>query len=139
MSATLIAEQILLRRQVLLWIGAGNSFVAGIPTDGNDESGVAFRLALVHWNNDRAQITNQLGDHFRIADLAQVLGKVRIRELLIQQGWIDLTPTKSHMAIAAIVAEGFPMEVVTVNYDPLLEIAERHEGLEPAIICSQQT
>ena len=56
MSAQLIAAEILQRRKVLLWVGAGNSSSAGIPADTDTENGLAYRLALIHYNNDRGRL-----------------------------------------------------------------------------------
>jgi SIR2-like domain len=124
---------------LLLWIGAGNSFSSGVPLDRDDAEGLAFRLASIHYNNDGAQIATALGATFRLADLAAVIGRARIRELIVQQGWIDLPISAAHRAIAAMVAEGFNVEIVTVNYDPLLEKALDEEGLSPTVIYSAAT
>ena len=121
MSAKLIAEEILNGRKLLLWIGAGNSCSAGIPPDADDEGGLAFRLALVHFANDRQRIANELGPRFRLAELAALIGKSRVKDLILQQGWMDVGLSDAHRAIAALVKEGFRIEVVTVNFDPLLE------------------
>ena len=85
MAAGLIADEILRRRKVLLWIGAGNSHTAGIPTDTDDEHGLAFRLAMIHYHNDRAQIEAQVGPRFRLARLAEIITKGRVREFILQQ------------------------------------------------------
>jgi NAD-dependent SIR2 family protein deacetylase len=124
---------------LLLWIGAGNSFSSGVPLDRDDDQGLAFRLASIHYNNDLAQMNTALGQNFRLADLAAVIGRARIRELIVQQGWIDLPLSASHRAIAALLAEGFNVEIVTVNYDPLLEKALDEEGLGPTVIYSAAT
>jgi hypothetical protein len=134
-----MAAEILQRRKILLWVGAGNSCSAGIPADTDNENGLAYRLALIHYNNDVAQIVASVGQGFRLADLAAVVGKPRIRELILQQAWIDFAVSESHRAIAALVAEGFHVEVVTVNYDPLLEKALSEEGVGPVIIFSAAT
>ncbi len=110
-----------------------------MPLDRDDDQGVAFRLASIHYNNDLAQMNTALGQNFRLADLAAVIGRARIRELIIQQGWIDLPLSASHRAIAALLAEGFNVEIVTVNYDPLLEKALDEEGLVPTVIYSAAT
>jgi hypothetical protein len=124
---------------LLLWIGAGNSFTSGVPLDKDDEQGLAFKLASIHYNNDLAQMNAALGQNFRLAELAVVIGRARIRELIVQQGWIDLPPSACHRAIAALLAEGFNVEIVTVNYDPLLEKALEEEGLGPVVIYSATT
>jgi hypothetical protein len=104
--------------------------------DSDDEQGLAFRLALIQWHGDRAQIATQLGQRFRLAQLAAAIGKPRVRELILQQGWNELALTDSQRAIAALLTEGFRVEVVTVNYDPLLERGMEGDGIEPTIICS---
>ena len=110
-----------------------------MPLDRDDTEGLAFRLASIHYNNDAEQITAALGTNFRLADLAAVIGRARIRELIVQQGWIDLPLSAAHRAIASIMAEGFNVEIVTVNYDPLLEKALDDEGLNPTVIYSAAT
>jgi hypothetical protein len=139
MSASAIAENILSRRKILLWVGAGNSCSAGIPADTDNERGLAYRLALIHYDNDIRRIAAEVGSNFRISDLARVIQKVRVRELIIQQGWTDLAPGPAHRAIAALVAEGFRIDIVTINFDPLLEKALFDEGVDTIVIFSAAT
>jgi SIR2-like domain len=115
-----IASEIIRGKKVLIWIGAGTSFTAGIPTDAADKHGIAWILALIHYGDEQAVI-QQMGMTFRLADLTLKLGKGRIRDLLLQLGWTDLTPAPAHQAIAALIVEGFHIDVVTTNFDPLLE------------------
>lgn len=126
--------------RVLFWIGAGTSCPAPprIPADSADENGLAFRLALDHYG-DRELIRVNVGEGFRLSDLAAVLGKNRVRDLLLQQGWPDLEPTKAHRAMSALAAEDLNVELVTINYDPLLEKALRTIGLTPLTVCSAET
>ena len=126
--------------RVLLWIGAGTSCPAPprIPADSPDEAGLAFRLAMGHYG-DRAVIEVNVGQGFRLSRLAAVLGKGRIRDLILQQGWGDLEPTRGHRAIAALAAEDAGIELVTVNYDPLLEKALNDVGLTTRVVCSAET
>src|SRR5713101_7499200 len=118
--------------RVLFWIGAGTSCAPPprIPADSTDENGLAFRLALDHYGN-RELIRVNVGEGFRLSRLAALLGRGRVRDLLLQQGWGDLEPTKAHRAMAALVAEDLNIELVTINYDPLLEKALRNIGLTP--------
>jgi hypothetical protein len=131
-----IANDIVNGRRVLLWIGAGSSSSAGIPTDADDEHGLAYALALIHYNNDRGLIQAELGERFRLSDLAARITKARVRQLILQQGWMDIGLADGHRAIAALASEGFFIELVTVNYDPLLERALANEELDPRVIFS---
>lgn len=115
-------------RRILLWIGAGISASAGIPTD-SAAHGLAHRLALVHYGNEEA-VTRELGTNFRLADLAARIGKPRVRDLILQQAWQDLRPTTAHRAIAAIVAEGYSIDLVTTNFDPLIEKALSEQDID---------
>jgi SIR2-like domain len=130
-----IAELILTGRKVLFWIGAGTSCTAGIPPDRDDVRGLAYGLAMIHYGTPQA-VQEQLGNAFRMEQLTARLGKQRVRDLLIQQGWMDLPPAVAHRAIAALVAEGFHIEIVTVNFDPLLENGLDKLGIEPKVIYS---
>jgi len=117
-----------------LWIGAGASVSAGVPADTADEHGLAYRLALIHYDNDPVRIATEVGQGFRLADLATRITKARVRELILQQGWGDLDLAPAHRAIAALVGEGFPIDIVTINLDPLLERALDREGLRPEVV-----
>lgn len=130
-----IAAEILGGRKLLLWIGAGNSHSAGIPTDQPGEGGFAYNLAVIHYG-DNATVRAELGEAFRLAELAARLGKPRIRDLIRQQGWSDLPLAPAHRAIGALAAEGFHIEIVTTNYDPLLERGLTDSGLSPEVISS---
>jgi hypothetical protein len=135
-TATRIAAEILRNRKLLFWIGAGNSFTAGIPMDSDDHEGLAYRLALIFYENSEEEVRKRLGEQFRLADLARVIEKHRVRDLILQQGWGDFRVAEAHRALSAISAEGFPVELVTVNYDPLIENGLDQEGLEPRVICA---
>lgn len=122
-----LATTLLQGTRLLLWIGAGISAPAGIPTD-SAVNGLAHELALIHYGSEQVA-GEQLGARFRLADLAACVGKRRVRDLLRQEAWQDLPPTAAHRAIAALVAEGFHIDVVTTNFDPLLEKAFREPNL----------
>jgi len=56
-----------------------------------DRTGLAWKLALIHYGDEEA-VTRTMGATFRLADLTGQIGKQRIRDLLLQLGWTDLTP-----------------------------------------------
>jgi hypothetical protein len=43
-----IAKEILRGKKLLLWVGAGTSLSAEVPTDTTNRDGVAWKLALIH-------------------------------------------------------------------------------------------
>jgi hypothetical protein len=125
-------------RRILLWVGAGNSYSAGVPTDSPDETGLAFRLAVDHYGSpDAARVELPTGS--RVADLTARLGKDRVRLLILQQGWQDLELRAAHKAIAALIEEGSSIELVTVNLDPLLERGLKAAKVKHEIVCSRNT
>jgi hypothetical protein len=138
MPAERIGREILQGRKLLLWVGAGNSCSAGIPADSSGDGGLAHRIALIHFGNPET-VRRELGNDFRIAELAARIGKPRVRDLIRQQAWWDLQVADAHRAIAALASEGRHIEIVTTNYDPLLEKALREAGLSPEIISSAAT
>lgn len=133
-----IGRQILQGRKLLVWSGAGTSVSAGIPAD-LEERGLAYRFAIIHYGNNENVVRQELGDRFRLAQLAARIGKPRIRHLIQQQGWQDFPVRPAHQAIAALAVEGFHIEIVTTNYDPLLEKALRQMGVSPQVISSPHT
>jgi hypothetical protein len=134
-AAQRLADEILGERKVLLWIGAGTSFSAGIPTDAPDNLGLAHQLALVHYGSED-EVYRQMGESFRLPELTEKIGKARLRDLIVQQGWFDVPVAAAHRAIAALSAEGFNLEIVTVNFDPLLENALQAIGVTTEVVYS---
>lgn len=137
-AAERLAEEIFACRRILLWVGAGNSYSAGIPIDSPDESGLAFRLAADQYGSPDAARAELRGGS-RVADLTAKLGKERVRVLILQQGWQDLELRTAHKAIAALIEEGSSIELVTVNLDPLLERGLKAAGIRYEIVCSRNT
>ncbi len=134
-TSELVAVDLLNNRRLLLWIAAGTSVPAGIPPDSRTAGGLANQLALIHFGRQE-EVDREMGQPFNLAELAQRITKARVRDLIIQQGWDELEGTAGHHAIAALKCEGFDVDVVTINYDPLIENGLKTLNLQPVIVCS---
>lgn len=104
--------------------------------DSPGREGLAHQLALIHYEDAVERVREQLGEEFCLADLAAQLGKSRVRDLIIQLGWNALRGNAAHRAIASLASEGFRVEIVTVNYDPLLERELRESNVNPEVISA---
>lgn len=119
-------------------LGAGASIAAHIPLDREGPEGLAWALAITD-TGDNELAEAKFGVNVRLTNLLRVIGKARFRQLLIQQNWQVFRPTICHEVLARLALEQYPIEIATVNYDPLAERA--FEELEDRIkvVCSPDT
>lgn len=131
-------------------LGSGVSRAAGIPTGWEVTLDLVRRLAALEgaepgddlegWYVDRY---GEAPDYSRLLDGLAKTPAERRRLLHAffeptdeerEQGL--KTPTAAHRAIARLVAGGYVRVIVTTNFDRLMEIALRDEGVEPTVIST---
>ena len=133
-----------------LLLGSGISRSAGVPTGWEVVLNLIERIAKLE-NADTAgdpagwftKIKGTAPDYSLLVDTLAKTPAER-RELL--QGYFEPTedereqslklPTPAHRAIAKLVAMGCIRVIITTNFDRLMEIALREEGIEPTVVST---
>lgn len=136
--AASIAERIVQKEKLFFLLGAGASISAGIPPDVPTSEGLGWTLALSETGNpDVAR--ERFGEEICLKDLLLGVDKAQFRQLLLKQNWWALEPTRCHDVIARLMLEGYHIDLATINYDPLCEIAFRRLGHKAKVFCSRET
>ena len=102
-----------LKRRPILWVGAGLSVAAGLPST-NDL--LEKMVEDADHPLDLSQSFEKVADQF-----VESLGKGRLADVLQRELSKPGRPTKAHKKIAQAAVDGSFAAIVTTNYDDLLE------------------
>ena len=131
-------------------VGSGVSRGAKIPTGWEVTLDLIRKLARLHREEcDPDPEGWYRGKFNKEADYSEILDNLAKtpaeRQQLLRGYWEpnnserengDKQPTAAHRAIASLSANGFVRVILTTNFDRLLEIALRDQGVEPTILST---
>ena len=131
-------------------VGSGVSSGAKIPTGWEVTLDLIRKLARLHREEcDPDPEGWYRGKFNKEADYSEILDNLAKtpaeRQQLLRGYWEpnsserengDKQPTAAHRAIASLSANGFVRVILTTNFDRLLEIALRDQGVEPTILST---
>jgi hypothetical protein len=132
-------------------VGSGVSRAAQIPTGWEITLDLLRRVAALHEEPDigdpETWYLDKFGKNPDYSDLLDQLSRTRDERRSILHHYIEPTaeereqgaklPTEAHRAIACLVRGGYLRVVITTNFDRLLEMALKDEGIEPIVVASE--
>lgn len=125
-------QQAFSQKEVVLFIGAGMSVAAGFPTARDLAKALAAKMSIkgIPAVDDLEAVAEKIVATYDARTLANEL-----RGLLPTTSEFDLSP--SHFLIASLVKHGFVSNIITTNYDDLIEDACRHIGAKIDVVVTQ--
>lgn len=133
-----------------LLLGSGVSRAADIPTGWEIVENLALRLAAAQDadpSDPMAWFEETYGETPSYSSLMEALAATPGERRSLLHGYIEptpeeaersqKTPTAAHRSIARLVRDGIVRVIVTTNFDRLLETALREEGVEPAVVSTE--
>ena len=131
-------------------LGSGVSRAAGIPTGWEVTLDLARRLAALEGAEPGEDLegwyVGRYGEAPDYSRLLDGLAKTPAERRRLLHAFFEPTdeereqglkaPTEAHRAIARLVAGGYVKVIVTTNFDRLMEMALRDEGVEPTVIST---
>ena len=131
-------------------LGSGVSRAAGIPTGWEVTLDLVRRLATLEGAEPGDDLegwyVGRYGDAPDYSRLLDGLAKTPAERRRLLHAFFEptdeereqglKTPTEAHRAIARLVVGGYVKVIVTTNFDRLMEMALRDEGVEPTVIST---
>lgn len=115
-SAPAALVRLVTRRRPVVWVGAGASIAAGLPS--------AWQLATGMWDRFGLDPRPALGDAYALVDAFHArYGGGELEDALSHLVPTGVRPAAVHHAVARLAARGRIAALVTTNYDRLLEHA----------------
>lgn len=134
-----IADLVFVGARFFFLLGAGASISANVPLDSPTAEGLAWKLALSELGSAEAARAKYGSTALQLPNLFPHITKRIFRDLLRKQNWQILSPTTCHNVLALIIAEGYQVEIGTINYDPLAEKAFRNLKEQIHIVAAPDT
>jgi glycosyltransferase involved in cell wall biosynthesis len=119
-------------KEVVLFIGAGMSVAAGLPTARDLAKTLAAKMSIK--GSPAVDDLEAMAENIVATYDARTLAN-ELRGLLRTTSELNLSP--SHFLIASLVKHGFVSNIITTNYDDLIEDACRHIGAEIDVVVTQ--
>ena len=131
-------------------LGSGISRAAKIPTGWEITLDLVRRLATISREDcgsdpERWYLT-KFGNAPNYSDILNEVAKTAMeRQQLLRSYWEPTDeerqegykqPTKAHQSLASLARRGFVRVIVTTNFDRLMELALREEGVEPTVLST---